>query len=269
MVTLPALAQPLRGVHEHAVARAGQVAALDQFNAHQPGQQGVLEVGRVRGAGGKHHHDRVGGAGGRRRAQRGQQLGGVAVHRVHVLLGEQRREGPGHREPVLDHVADPGGDADVVLQHADPPGPVPDQVDAGHVAADPVRRVEPGHLTVETLGRADHPPGQHPVGERVPGPVHVGEEGLQREDPLLDAPRDQVPLDGVDHPGDEVQGEGPLLARVVVGDPAVGEHPGQLVRPETQLTRIQRLQRGEQPGVGCPRPSRPLEHLIPGLGQLV
>jgi hypothetical protein len=101
------------------------------------------------------------------------------------------------------------------------------------------------------------------------GPINVGEEGLQGEDPLPDTADDQVPFHGVHDPGDEVQRERPFFAGVVVGDPPVGEHPGQLIRPEAQFRRIQRLQGSEQPRVGCPRQARPLEHLIPGLGQLV
>jgi hypothetical protein len=188
---------------------------------------------------------------------------------VHVLLGEQAGEGPGHGQPVLDHVADPGRDPHVVLQHPDLARAVPDQVDAGHVHPDPVGRGQPGHLPVEVLGGADQPPGHHPVGERLARPVHVGQERLQRQHPLPDAPGDQVPFGRVDHPRDQVQRERPLLAREVVGDPAVGEHPRQLVGPVAQLGGVQWLQRGQQRRVGRPRLAWLLEHLIPRVRQPV
>ena len=132
--------------------------------------------------------------------------------------------------------------------------------------ADPVRRLQPGYLAVEPLRGADHPPGQDTIGEGVTGPINVGQEGFQGKHPLPDTSHDQVPFHGVHHPGDEVQRERPFLAGVVVGDPAVGEHPGQLIRPEAQLGWIQWLQGREQPRIGSPRPARLLEHLIPGLG---
>ena len=47
------------GAHPHPAARAEQVAALDELDAHQAGEQGVLEVGGVVDAGGEHDDRRV------------------------------------------------------------------------------------------------------------------------------------------------------------------------------------------------------------------
>ncbi len=47
------------GAHPHPAAGAEQVAALDQLDAHQAGEQRVLEVGRVVDAGGEHDDRRV------------------------------------------------------------------------------------------------------------------------------------------------------------------------------------------------------------------
>ena len=44
----------LRRAHPHPVAAADEVAALDQLDAHQPGEQRVLEVGGVVDARGQH-----------------------------------------------------------------------------------------------------------------------------------------------------------------------------------------------------------------------
>ena len=52
---------------------ADQVAALDQLDAHRPGEQRVLEVGAVEDARGEHDDGRVVDARGRRGAQRGEQ----------------------------------------------------------------------------------------------------------------------------------------------------------------------------------------------------
>ena len=61
------------GVHVDAVAPAEQVAALDELDPHEPGEQGVLEVGGVVHAGGEDHDERVDDAVRCRRAQRGEQ----------------------------------------------------------------------------------------------------------------------------------------------------------------------------------------------------
>ena len=111
--------------------------------------------------------------------------------------------------------------------------------------------------------------GSTPSSKARPGAVDVGEERLEDPDPLADAPRDEVPLRRVDDPRDEVGGHGPFLARVVVGDAAVGEHPGQLVRAVPQLGRVHRLEHRDKRVVGGARLAGGREHLVPGLGEPV
>ena len=71
--------QPDGGPHHHPAGPAHQVAALDQLDAHQPGQQRVLEVGGVVHPGRQHHHLRVVHPGRRGRPQRGEQPARIAV----------------------------------------------------------------------------------------------------------------------------------------------------------------------------------------------
>jgi len=59
----------VRRVHVDAVAPAEQVTALDELDPHEPGQQGVLEVGGIVHAGGEDHDERIDDAVRRRRAQ--------------------------------------------------------------------------------------------------------------------------------------------------------------------------------------------------------
>ncbi len=42
--------RPLRRAHEHRFVLDEQIAALDQFDAHLLGKEGVLEIGAVVGA---------------------------------------------------------------------------------------------------------------------------------------------------------------------------------------------------------------------------
>ena len=128
----------MRRVHVDAVAPAEQVAALDELDPHQAREQGVLEVGGVVHAGGEDHDERIDDAVRRRRAQRGEQPRRVLVDLVDLLVAEQRREQPGHGEPVLQDVADPGRDSYVVLKDAELALLVTDDVDARDVDADAV-----------------------------------------------------------------------------------------------------------------------------------
>lgn len=148
-----------RGPHPDTVVAAGEIVPLDQLHPHQPGQQGVFEVGGVAGAGGEDDDPRVADPVGRGGAQGRQKSLRVAVHGYDVLFGEEGRKDPGHRAPVLDDVRDPGRHADVVLQDPEVPGLVPYEIDACDVdpyAArwlDPVRRpVEVGELSRRRQG---------------------------------------------------------------------------------------------------------------------
>jgi len=103
----------------------------------------------------------------------------------------------------------------------------------------------------------------------VAWPVDVGQERLKHPDPLADPLGDQIPFGGIDDPRDEVGGHGPLLARVVVGDTAVGEDAGQLVSAVPELARVHGLKHADQCVVRRAGLARGGEHLVPGLGEHV
>ena len=83
-----------RTKEDHAVA-TDEVATLDELDAHLPGKQRVLEVGRVVGAWRQQDDHRVSDPGGRGRAQRRQQATGVAGHPTHPFATEQVGRAPG------------------------------------------------------------------------------------------------------------------------------------------------------------------------------
>ena len=177
----------LRGAHVDEVVAAEQVAALDQLDAHLPGQQRVLEVGRVVDAGGEHDDGRVGLVRRGRGAQGPQQVRRVVADRAHPLAGEQVGEDARHRAAVLHHVRHAGRVAQVVLQHPEHALLVADEVDPGDVDAHAVGRDEPGRGPVEVLAAGDQAAGQHAVADDLGVAVDVGEERLQRLDALHDA----------------------------------------------------------------------------------
>jgi hypothetical protein len=260
---------PRRRAHHHPVPDAEQVAALDQLNAHQPGQQRVLEIRRVGHAGGEHDDRRVGDRVRGGRAQGGEQPGRVVVHRAHPLLGEQAGERAGHDAPVLQHVADPRGHPHVVLEHLEGPVHVAHQVDARDVHPHAVGRLDPLRGAVVSAAGQHDRAGHDAVAEDVRRAVDVGEEGLERQHPLPHSAVDQVPLVGGDHPRHQVEREGPLLAVEGEGHPAVGEGPRHLVGPQPQLDRVEVLERGPHGAVGRPRLAGLREHLVPGLAERV
>ena len=148
--------QPPGGAHGHNVVVHHQITALHQLHAHAAGQKGVLEVGRVEDAGGEHCHGGIVAAGRWGDGPQGpQQRTPVVVYRADRQIGEGGGEEFGHGGPVLDHIGDAAGVAQVVFQHPVGAVAVAHQVDAGHQAASPHGDRHVHRLPLEAGTRGD------------------------------------------------------------------------------------------------------------------
>ncbi len=254
--------------HPHLAADADQVAALDELDAHHPGQQGVLEVGRVEHPGGEDDDGGVARTVGGRGPQGGQQHPRVVVHRADPHRGEGLGEDVGHRPAVGDDIADAAGHPHVVLEHPEGALLVTDQVDACDVHAHPVGGPDAHDRAVVVLRAGDQPPRDdalvHRARDLALARVDVVEERLQRRDPLDDTGLDDLPLVGRDDPRHGVEREGPLLARVVEGDALVEVGPGEGVGALLERGGVHRPQGVEDRLVRGARCARLGEHLVPG-----
>ncbi len=230
------------GAHVDLVVPAEQVAAFDQLDTHLAGQQRMLEVRRVVDARGQHHDRRVGLVGGRGIAQRPQQVRCVVVDGAHPVAGEQVREDPRHRAPVLHHVGHPRRRSQVVLE--DPPGPllVADHVDARDVDAHAVGRHDADGLAVEVLAGGDQPARDDAVTQDLLVAVDVVEICLEGLDALGDATLQPRPLGGRDDSRDLVQRKRPLLTGQRERDALVDECPAQRLGAVVEVGGIRRRQ---------------------------
>jgi hypothetical protein len=175
----------------------------------------------------------------------------------------------GHRPPVLHHVADPGRHPDVVLEHPEGALLVADQVDARHVHPHPVVRLNAGRLAVEVGAGHHHPPRHDPVGEHLAGAVDVGQERLQRPDPLRDTGLDDLPFGVRDDPRHDVERERALDALERERDALVEEGAGEHVGPDPELGAGQRLERAVQGLVRLAWHPGLAEHLVPARAEPV
>jgi hypothetical protein len=157
-----------RGPHPHHAVAADEVAALDELDAHQPGQQRVLEVGAVVDAGGEHDDGRVEHARRRGGLEGAQQGARVVADRADPVGAEQLGEHARHRPAVLDDVADARRRAQVVLEDAELALLVADQVDAADVHPHAVGRHDPVRGR-RVRAAADDDPARHDA---------VGQHGL-------------------------------------------------------------------------------------------
>jgi hypothetical protein len=146
---------------------------------------------------------------------------------------------------------------------------VADQVDAGHVDAHPVGRVDAGRRPQEVRAGGDDAPRHHAVGEHLARAVHVGQERLERPDALCHADLDRPPLRGRDDPGHDVQREGPFDAFERERDALIEERPGQHLGAYAQLSAGQGLERSVQRLVALAGHAELAEHLVPAGAEAV
>ena len=130
------------GAHPDIAVAHEEVAALDELDAHLLGEEDVLEIGAVVAAGREQDDDRVAGAAGRHRAQILQEPLGVVADRRDALPVERVGEEPHHDLAVLEHVGHARRRAHIVLEHEEVALAGADQVDAGDMRIDVVRRLE-------------------------------------------------------------------------------------------------------------------------------
>ena len=260
-----------RRAHPHLSADAHEVTTLDELDPHHPRQQGVLEVGRVEHPGSEHDDGRVAGPVGCRGTQRREEHARVVVHGPDAHRRERLREDVGHGTAVGDDVADPGRHAHVVLEHPEGAHLVADEVDAGDVHAHAVARADPHDGPVVVLRARDEAPRDdalvHGAGDLTLARVDVIEEGLERRDALHHTGLDDLPLVGADDAGHGIQGEGPLLPRVVEGHALVEVGARQRVSPLLEGLPVHPAQRVEHRLVGRTGRTGLAEHLVPRLAE--
>ena len=224
----------------------------------------MLEIRRVVDARGQHHHRRVGLVGGRGVTQRPQQVRCVVVDGAHPVAGEQVREDPRHRAPVLHHIGHPRRRPQVVLEH--PPGAllVADHVDARDVDAHAVGRHDADGLAVEMLAGGDQPARDDAVTQDLLVAVDVVEVCLEGLDALGDATLQPRPLGGRDDSRDLVQRKRPLLTGQRERDALVDEGPAQRLGAVVEVGGIRWRQLSIDALIRSANVSLRVEHLVEG-----
>ena len=194
-----------------------EVAALHQLHAHLLGEEHVLVEGGVVDAGSEQDDAGVRDAGRRELGQRLAQQPAVVLDPAHPVTAEEVAQAGLQRAPVGQHVGDARRHPQVVLQHHEAVVGAYD-IGAAERHVDAVGHLEAPHLD-PVLRAAPHQVHRHdPVLENPPRPVDIGEEAVERFQALAQAALDQVPVGGVHEPGQEVDGDDPLLRPVLAVD---------------------------------------------------
>ena len=182
--------------------------------------------------------------------------------RLDVVVAEGLGERAPHEGAVLDHVGEPRGAAQVVLEHPPEAVVVADEVDPRHVHEAAERRLDSGHRADIPLAGGDEPVRHDPVGHGPPLAVDVGDEAVERAHPLRQAGLELGPLVGGDQPRQQVERERLLAAAVVEGDALAEVGAVDQRRARHEGRRPQRAQARVQPPVRLARQVGPLEHLV-------
>ena len=247
---------------------------LHQLYPHRAGQEGVLEVGGVEDSRRQHHDVGIVLASRGHRLQRGAKHLAVLLGGLNGMVVEQPAAGLGHGRPVLDHIGDTAGAAQVVLQHPVPAAGVSHHVDPGHVAMRGVGHSDAHGVAFEALRRHHQPPGHHAVGDGgCTAVVQVGQEAVEGRDPLAQAPGQLVPFGGGYQPGEEIHGPDALgsLLLAVDGecDPLAAELVGDEVLEPLDLVDVQFPEPFDDAAVGVAHRPVIVERLVERADRLV
>ncbi len=199
----------------------------------------MFVIGRVERPRRQHHDGRIGSRRfGRRGPQRMQQHIGIGLDRPDRIVGEQVGEQPHHHLAVLQHVGDPRGRAAVVFQHVEAVLARAHQIDAGDMNPDAARRAAALHLG-HIVGI-----GQDQFGRDDPGlqtflrAIDVGEEEVDRANPLGEPGLQPRPFGRADDARHDVERDQAFAGfRVAIdgeGDPHAAEEQLRLTRPRLQ-----------------------------------
>ena len=236
------------------------------MDAHLLGQVPVLEVRRVVDPRRQQHDRGLRDARSGQPAQVAQEVGAVALDREDVVADEQLGQDPFQDLAVGEHVRDARRRPQVVLQHVELAPAVPDQVDAGHVAADASRHGEADQFAHEARRREHDVAGDNALAQDPLLAVDVLQEEVERGHPLPEAPLQVRPLAAVDDAWDQVEREELLDPAVVLvdreRDANVAERGLGAALAAPQLGVAQRLEPRVDAAVGTARPLGRDQHLI-------
>ena len=209
-------------------------------------------------AGGQHCHRRFAAAAGRGdRLQRAQQQLGISLDRRDAVAVGQLREQLQHDLAVLEHVRDARRRADIVFEHMEAVRAGADDVDAGNMGVDAVRRL------AADGGQAELRVAEHQLFGDQPGlqdflrPVNVVEEGIQRFDPLDQPALQPGPFMRGKDAGDDVEWDQPFVRlRVAIdgkGDADAAKEEFGLRAPCLQICVRGFIEPGLERGIRLPR----------------
>ena len=210
--------QSPRRPHEDLPVDDNQIGALHELHPHLPGEEAVLEVGRVVNPWREDDDGRIARLRRRHVLEHRQELLGVVLHRADAQALEELREGALHHLPVLEDVRHPRRRAEVVLEDIHAAVATTDEVGAGDVAPHAPRRRQPGTRPAKALPRVDEPVGYDAILDDPALVVDIVDEQVEGVDPLLQAALDRRPLGGVDDPRHDVERPDLLRPRLVAVD---------------------------------------------------
>ena len=184
-----------------------KIAAFDQLDAHLLGEKHVLEIGAVVTARREENDDRIVIVARRHGAQILQQALWIVADRRNALPGKRIREQPHHDLAVLEHIGDAGGRAHIILEHEEIALAGADQIDAGDMRVNLVRRIDAHHLGPERRVELHQLFRNEARLHDLLVVIDVVEKHIDRLDALDAAALHQLPFGAIENAGNEIEGD--------------------------------------------------------------
>ena len=179
-----------------------EVAALHERNAHAAPEEAVLGVGGTARAGCEQDDHRIGlsGVG----TQHFHNARGDIGDRVDAGIVERLRNHAGEGAPVLDHVGNARGVAEVVVLHGEAAIGEAANREAAEVQKCSARRGHASRRPLEKLAPHHGRDRNHAIVEDLPLRIHVAQKKLERTEALADSFGERLPFGGRENLGQQV-----------------------------------------------------------------
>src|SRR5262249_55288000 len=147
--------------------------ALDQLNAHEPGQESMLEISRIEYTGCQYDNRRVGPVAGSQGSQSLEQQRAVIFDRPYTLTCEQSGKDLFHHLPVGQHIRNAAWHSEIVLEHRELPVVEPHEIGADNRNVRIPGHPYPAHLAAIMAASVDHFARDDAFGEDAALVVHI------------------------------------------------------------------------------------------------
>src|ERR1043166_3958537 len=150
-----------------------------------------------------------------KRLQHMQQLARILIHRVNSRRFKHLREGSFHHPAVFQDIRNSRGTPQVIFEDVNLTVAIPDEIRAGDMAPDALRRVETHTFLAKRPGGLDEILGHYLIFDDLLLVINIVDEKIERIDSLLESLFNPIPFCGFNYARDDIEWKDLFCGRVI------------------------------------------------------